>query len=51
VSYNPKTKKGMLNPTEGLVRGATYTAKVSTGAKDLAGNRLGSNKVWSFRVK
>lgn len=51
VSYNPNTKKVMLNSTKSLMRGATYTAKITPGAKDLAGNGLEGNRVWSFRVR
>jgi hypothetical protein len=31
-----------------LEPGTTYTATLTTGAKDLAGNALASNRVWSF---
>jgi subtilisin-like proprotein convertase family protein len=48
-----------LDPTNSLKRGVTYKAVVTTGAKDLAGNRLDQNptltglqqKVWTFTVK
>lgn len=33
---------------DSLEPGTTYTGKVSTGAKDLAGNALRSDHVWSF---
>lgn len=49
VSYSGS--KAILNPSKNLVRGATYKATVTTGAKDLAGNTLVKNKVWSFTVK
>ncbi|PIS44931.1 MAG: hypothetical protein COT22_07935 [Ignavibacteria bacterium CG08_land_8_20_14_0_20_37_9] len=39
ATYNPSTN---LQPT------TTYTATITTGAKDLAGNALVSNYVWSF---
>jgi hypothetical protein len=59
VSYNASTKKATLNPSKSLVRGATYVARVTTGAKDVAGNALDQNpsvsgnqsKVWTFRVR
>ncbi len=49
ISYRGKT--ATLNPSKNLTRGATYKATVTTGAKDLAGNALAKNKVWSFTVK
>ena len=51
ISYSAKTRKVTLNPSRNLVRGATYTATVTTGAKDLAGNPLAKSKVWRFTVK
>ena len=38
----------VLNPTSSLAFNTTYTATITTGAKDLAGNPLASNYVWSF---
>jgi len=35
-------------PVSNLEPGTTYTATLTTGAKDLAGNALASNRVWSF---
>ena len=35
-------------PVSNLERGTTYTATLTTGAKDLAGNALAGNVVWSF---
>ena len=40
VSYDTSTKKAVLNPNVNLKRGTKYKAVVTTGAKDLAGNRL-----------
>jgi hypothetical protein len=59
VSYSAATHKATLNPTNSLRRGVTYRTVVSTGAKDLAGNRLDQNrslsglqqKVWFFTVR
>ena len=56
VGYDPTSKKAILNPKDNLRLGATYRAKVGTGAKDLAGNALDQNptkagnqqKVWTF---
>jgi hypothetical protein len=35
-------------PTGNLAAGVTYTARVTTGAKDLKGNALAADKVWTF---
>jgi uncharacterized protein (TIGR03437 family) len=37
-----------FTPLSSLVPSAAYTATITTGAKDLAGNALASNYVWSF---
>jgi hypothetical protein len=37
-----------FTPSNSLVAGMTYTATITTGAKDLAGNALAANTVWSF---
>ena len=59
VTYNAATKKVTLNPTTSLRKGLSYKAIVTTGAKDVAGNRLDQKrttkglqqKVWSFTVR
>jgi len=51
VNYDATTKKVTLKPQFPLAANATYTATVkggAQGAKDKAGNPLGSDKVWSF---
>ena len=37
-----------FNPTSNLAASTIYTAEITTGAKDLAGNALTSNYSWSF---
>lgn len=37
-----------LNPTSDLAAGTLYTATITTGVKDLAGNALAVDKTWSF---
>ncbi len=37
-----------FTPTSNLAAGTTFTATITIGAKDLAGNALPSNFVWSF---
>jgi hypothetical protein len=46
VSYAGVT--ATLNPLSTLAPNTTYTATVTTGARDLAGNALATNIVWSF---
>ena len=58
VSYNASMDRATLNPTNGLQRGATYKAVVTTFALDRSGNRLDQNcslsglqqKAWAFKV-
>jgi hypothetical protein len=37
-----------FTPTSPLANNTNYTATITTGAKDAAGNALASNKVWAF---
>jgi hypothetical protein len=46
VSYSGTT--ATFTPSSALVGGKVYTATITTGAKDLAGNALAASKVWSF---
>jgi hypothetical protein len=56
VNYNSTTKMATLDPTADLDYSTTYTATVTTGAEDLAGNHLDQDpntsgnqpKTWSF---
>jgi methionine-rich copper-binding protein CopC len=51
VSYNASTRVGTLAPSTALAASTTYTATIlggTNGVKDLAGNALASNVVWSF---
>lgn len=43
--------KAIMTPASPLRSGVTYTATVSTAAKDLAGNALAKAKTWTFKVK
>jgi hypothetical protein len=49
VSYSGV--KATFTPTANLLSGNTYTATITTGAKDLAGTSLVSNYVWTFSTK
>ncbi len=46
VSYSGTT--AVFAPASNLAANTVYTATITTGAKDLAGNALASNYVWSF---
>jgi Bacterial Ig-like domain len=48
VSYYSANKKATLDPTADLDYSTTYTATVTTGAEDLAGNPLAADEVWTF---
>jgi hypothetical protein len=39
---------GTFTPAANLAANTTYTATISTGAEDLAGNAMANNYVWSF---
>lgn len=51
VTYSSASQKAILDPARRLKAGATYTATVTTGAKDVAGNALAAGKVWSFKIR
>jgi len=48
VTYDATTNIATFTPASNLAASTTYTATITTGAKDLAGNALASNYVWSF---
>jgi hypothetical protein len=51
VSYNPVTFIATFTPGAPLTAGTSYIATVTTGAKDLAGNSLGTGSIsnpWNF---
>jgi len=50
VSCNSGCTIATFTPTANLTASAVYTATVTTGAKDLSGNALAANKVWTFTV-
>jgi hypothetical protein len=43
-------KTATLNPTNDLAPSTTYTATITTGVKDLAGNALAQNTTWTFKT-
>lgn len=48
VGYNVASRIATFTPAVNLVANTTYTATVTIGSKDLAGNPLALDKVWSF---
>src|SRR2546428_776248 len=48
VSYDVISRIATLTPVSGLAPNSVYTATVTTGVTDLAGNALAANFVWSF---
>ena len=48
VSYDATTMTAKFDPNADLEAGTRYTATVTTGAKDNAGNPLAADKVWFF---
>ena len=48
VTYVSASQTATLQPNVALAFSTTYTAVVSTGVKDLAGNAMTSNVSWSF---
>jgi len=53
ISYDPSTRKAVLNPTSNLATGTKYTVRIeggTGGVEDRAGNTLANDKVWSFTV-
>lgn len=44
----PGTTTATFNPNTNLTAGLVYTAKITTGAQDLASNTMLADKVWSF---
>jgi len=48
VLYNDQTLAALFTPTVDLLPNTTYTATITTGAKNTAGVPIASNDVWSF---
>ncbi len=51
VSYNSSSKTATFTPSARLDNSMTYTARISTSAKNVAGNSLPSNVTWNFSVR
>ncbi len=48
VSYDVSSQIATFTPASALAASTTFTATITTGGKDLAGNALTSDFVWSF---
>jgi hypothetical protein len=48
VTYTASSKTATFTPLSTLALNTVYTATITTGAKDLFGNALASNFVWTF---
>ena len=48
VSLGTDAKTATLKPSSSLAASTSYTATISTGVKDLAGNAMSTAKSWSF---
>ncbi len=48
VAYDVQNNVATFTPTSALTANTNYTATITNGAQDLAGNALASNRVWSF---
>ena len=48
VTFNAQTKVATFTPNTVFTTGTTYTATVTKGVLDLAGNALAADKVWTF---
>lgn len=48
VAYNATSRIATFTPSSNLANVSTYTATINTHVKDLTGNALAGNKIWSF---
>jgi hypothetical protein len=48
VTYDAASNTAVFTPSVSLAMNTTYTATITPGAKDLFGNALASNEVWTF---
>ncbi len=51
VVYNVLVPVGTFTPDDDLAEGVVYTATVSTGVEDLAGNAMVADRVWTFTTR
>jgi hypothetical protein len=48
VVYNAISRIATFTPSSNLAANSKYTAKITTGAKDLLGHEMADDKIWSF---
>ena len=48
VAYDVQNNVATFTPTSALTANTNYTATITNGAQDLAGNALASSRLWSF---
>ena len=51
VSYDAATRRAVLDPASALAAGTSYTANVSGGVRDVAGNALAAAVSWTFTTR
>lgn len=52
VSYSAASRTMIFTPTTGVLTPSTsFTGNVTTGVKDLAGNAMAANYMWTFRTQ
>ncbi|HVN67483.1 MAG TPA: Ig-like domain-containing protein, partial [Candidatus Sulfotelmatobacter sp.] len=51
VSYDAVNKSAIFTPSSNLIYSTAYTATITTGVKDLAGNAMAANYSWTFTAK
>ena len=50
VQYQGDLHKATFAPSVDLVHGRTYTARITAGVEDVAGNPMASDVEWSFTI-
>ena len=50
ISYDSGSKTATFDPTADLFYGYSYTATITSGVTDLAGNQLPANHSWTFKT-
>jgi hypothetical protein len=48
VAYNSSTHTATFAPIDALAPSTSCTATITTGCRDMSGNPMASNRVWSF---
>ncbi|MEO5904907.1 MAG: Ig-like domain-containing protein [Gemmatimonadaceae bacterium] len=48
ITFDNASSTATFTPSSSLASATSYTATITTGARDVSGNALAANKVWSF---